>query len=466
MEVKYWPHTEPVIFFGTALAKCSLQNVYQLNYEYFAEQNGFNTSEKLDSYGCNNENYTIQQTQTQQDTVRWGRWCMIAYYCCALVSFLLFALSDKYGRKLVLLACVTGQLFYSAIHVVQFHYNLPLYFQIVANTINGLTGGQSVLLGVAFAGLADISQHSGSKYRTLRISIGELCIGFGGFICFEMNTLLIRYFNLWIALVGTCLLQVLLCFYIIFILTNRDQQFSDKTVSSSLVNKYKNSFRAYLRYRPNNGTIILWLLVGVYIFNVCRDIGQSAVLDLYEKNSPFCWTREQVSSAKSLTELVFAIGILLSILLQKLNSSETIQNSNFGKQSNFGLSKRDFNFYIITTGILVNIISSFLYGFSEFYKSSYMLYSAIIVPVILAPAITPLIKSEWLEFCSNDEHGAVFGVPTLIMQVSTGLAGIFYQSLYEIIFGGVFFVLSAGFDCLSLVLFLVACFLITNSGKQ
>jgi MFS family permease len=107
---------------------------------------------------------------------------MIAYYCCALVSFLLFALSDKYGRKLVLLACVCGQLFYSAVHVVQFHYSLSLYFQILANTVNGLTGGQSVLLGVAFAGLADISRESGSKYRALRISIGELCIGFGGFV--------------------------------------------------------------------------------------------------------------------------------------------------------------------------------------------------------------------------------------------------------------------------------------------
>lgn len=435
------------------MAKVSIQNVYQLNYEYFAALNDFNTSSKADSYGCSNGNSTAQQDATQEATAEWTRNCMFVYYPTVLLSFILFSLSDRYGRRIILLFCVLGQFAYSLLNLVQLFYGWPIELQLLANGLNGITGGQSLLLGVSFAGLVDISNGMSSQYRATRILIGELSIGFGGFAFFELNTLLIIRWGLVAGLLFNAALQLILCCYILVFITDKYQQFPEDMYQThreacgwlpwdELKRKYGQSLSIYSRKRSDNRTIVLWLLVVTYILNVSRDLGQSSIIDLYEKKAPFCWTRPQVSTARSIGELVFGVGIVLSLLL--------------GRAFKDKCSISDLNFYLITIGIFANVASSLLYGYSEPYESSVMLYTAIILPVILAPAITPLLKSQWVSFCQPNEHGAVFALPTLLMSISTGLAGLLYLEYYPILFNNVFFAFSLTFDLLSLVFFLLA----------
>jgi len=335
-------------------------------------------------------------------------------------------------------------------HLLQFSLNLPIELQLFANLLNGTTGGAYILLSVSFACIADITK-TDQNVRKLRISIAELSIGLGSALVAFLNGYLLKYFdgNLINSLVFIVILQTITVIYCLWFL-NDDNQVLTTSVLTGLTKKYKYSFHTYTKYRPKNGTKILWLLVLTYVFNTSRDLGQASVLTLYEKNSPFCWSKDQVSFAQSLQEITFVVGIVLSMIIGRLFP---------GKGSSD---------VVIFVGIFFNVVSSVFYGLSglDYTNSnednqtsdtnSILLLTAITSPVILAPAITPLLRAKWVTFCKDDEHGAIFGLPAILSTVGIGVSTFLYQSLYGSLFGNVFFVLSVGLDVFSLVVFSVA----------
>ena len=93
-----------------------------------------------------------------------------------IVTVLLGPLSDRYGRRpLLLLGCVGTSLgAILSLLIVYFQWN-PYYF-ILAHFISGVTGDGSVILSGGFAYVADISSQ---KWRGLRIGIIEAVMAIG-----------------------------------------------------------------------------------------------------------------------------------------------------------------------------------------------------------------------------------------------------------------------------------------------
>ena len=461
--------SEPIIFLGMATLKNGLSVIYQLNYDHFANLNNFDPNNKTSTYGCSNSEPSSEEQQTQKDTADWSKICQLVYTITALFAFFLISISDKYGRKKVLLLCLIGQFIFYLLHLLQFYFEWSIYFvQIFATVINGLTGGTYILLSICFAALADDFKNDDGR-RGIRISIGELCIGLGASIVAFLNGLLLRYVSddLRLSLSFITLLQFLAVIYCLLvfddsnqILSENHQNFSQSSnqnqlnLTQSFIKKYKYSFTTYTRHRPKKGTLVLWLLVLTYVFNASRDLGQSTILTFYERGSPFCWTKDRVSFVASIQEGVFVVGILLGMILTKIEWID--------------------RYYIIMTGILVNVLSSVLFTFSSEVRPSpnnnynnlneKFLLSAIICPILLAPAITPLLRSEWVKFGRPDEHAAIYGLPAIFSTLSIGCFSFIYQSIYAKRLGEVFY-LSIGLDLISLGCFLVAHIIMERLGS-
>lgn len=224
--------SEPIIFLAMACMKVGISTIYQLNYEYFALQNNFNTSSKISGYACDPTQKSQQQIDTQMEANTWGKYCQLIYTFTSLIAFVLTAMSDKYGRKIILVICLIGQFVFYVIHVIQFYYDFSLYWQFLANFINGVTGGTYVLLSVSFAAIADITT-SNPQYRPIRISIAELSIGLGSTLLAFFNGYLIKYTdNLLYCLGLVCVLQFIAILYCLCLFGDESQKKSESVLDT------------------------------------------------------------------------------------------------------------------------------------------------------------------------------------------------------------------------------------------
>ena len=93
-----------------------------------------------------------------------------------IVTIFVSSLSDRFGRKPLLLLGTVGSSLGAVLSVLIVYFHLNPYYFILANFISGVTGDGYVILAGGFAYVADISSH---KWRGLRIGIieGVLAIG-------------------------------------------------------------------------------------------------------------------------------------------------------------------------------------------------------------------------------------------------------------------------------------------------
>ena len=87
-----------------------------------------------------------------------------------IVTILLGPLSDRYGRKPVLLLATVGLTLEGFIAMLIVHFQWNPYYFIIANFIGGISGDYSGILSGGYAYIADVSSE---KWRGLRIGIIE-----------------------------------------------------------------------------------------------------------------------------------------------------------------------------------------------------------------------------------------------------------------------------------------------------
>ncbi len=100
-----------------------------------------------------------------------------------IIVFIIGPLSDRYGRKAVLLVSAIGLVLQSVLAVVITMQNLSPYWFILANLLTGVCGDITGILAGAFSYVSDVSSR---KWRSFRIgytcAVFEVGIALGSFL--------------------------------------------------------------------------------------------------------------------------------------------------------------------------------------------------------------------------------------------------------------------------------------------
>ena len=178
---------EPVIFLymlGTYLYFPLYQQYYYLRYGIDQlEDTNFTmpnssfclNSTEIDEYGGNGTYKVVEKLST--NLLTYGSLCN--RILSLIVTLIMGPLSDKYGRRLIIIIVATGMLLQGIISLFIVHFNLSLYFFLVTQGIAGITGDFAAILMACFTYVVDVSS---VRYRTLRIAIAEGMLFFAGAI--------------------------------------------------------------------------------------------------------------------------------------------------------------------------------------------------------------------------------------------------------------------------------------------
>ena len=178
---------EPVVFLymlGTFLYFPLYQQYYYLRYGIDQlEETNFTmpnssfclNSTEIDEYGGNGTYKIVEKHST--NLLTYGSVCN--RLLSLIATLIMGPLSDRYGRRLVIIIVATGMLLQGIISLFIIHFNLNLYFFLVTQAIAGITGDFATMLMACFTYVVDVSS---VRLRTLRIAIAEAMLFFAGAI--------------------------------------------------------------------------------------------------------------------------------------------------------------------------------------------------------------------------------------------------------------------------------------------
>ena len=113
--------------------------------------------------------------QSDANNGGWSEWVLVAKTLpAALVACSGGFLSDRVGRRWLLLAPVLGELLWATAIVLVLALRCPLYVLPVAALLSGISGSVSFFLGLSFAALADVSSAAGDTTSTKRAKFSVL----------------------------------------------------------------------------------------------------------------------------------------------------------------------------------------------------------------------------------------------------------------------------------------------------
>lgn len=175
---------EPAIFLIMLARQLYIQLYEQYYYVNYGSQLLQNTSfpfpngsfclnsSQVDSY-AGNGSFKIVETRSD-NLVVYGQ--LANRIPSIIITVLLGPLSDRYGRKPILLLAAVGMTLEGFIAMLIVHFQWNPYYFIVANFVSGICGDYSGILSGGYAYIADVSS---VKWRGLRIGIieGVFCIG-------------------------------------------------------------------------------------------------------------------------------------------------------------------------------------------------------------------------------------------------------------------------------------------------
>lgn len=178
---------EPVIFFymlGTYVYFPLYQQYYyqrygldQLRHTNFTMPNSSFclTNEEIDTYGGNGTHKIVQSLS--DNLLTYGS--MSNRILSIVATLVMGPLSDRYGRRIIIMIVASGMLVQGLISFFIVHLSLNLYFFILTQGIAGLTGDFAAMLMACFTYVVDVGS---KRWRTLRIAVAEAMLFLAGAI--------------------------------------------------------------------------------------------------------------------------------------------------------------------------------------------------------------------------------------------------------------------------------------------
>lgn len=275
---------EPVLFIASICIGMVLPLSQQYIYKRMVDE--YAPGLVLDTSSCKQSNLANATFIVEQHSSKWMMSFTVSYMIPTFFSSLLLgSLSDKYGRKYVLLLPLIGGACRQLINILVIGFNLHIEFLFIGYVLDGIFGGTSIIFMSCFAYMSDLTTH---ENRMLRFVILECCSTVGMIIASIGTGYLIRYIGfLWPNVIVLSLLAVNVLYSITL------QETAAKQKENSCTYGFGHLLQPLKLYVSNDFSgrrykLLVMLLIFV-LMNIV-DFGRSDCETLHLLSVPFCWS--------------------------------------------------------------------------------------------------------------------------------------------------------------------------------
>lgn len=320
-----------MLFIFMFASMMSIPVFQQLVYHTVCEEMLHCNTSSTESYGCAVEDAVAEEVRRKSS--EWILYFNIANFVPSiLISLLMGSLSDQIGRKVFMVLPPLG-MFVNCLAIIIIQCLAPnhLKLYIPGFVIAGLTGGFGAFNFVMFAYVADITPDSHRDKRTVKISIYESMVYFGGALSGAVSGVWIKEQGFVWPYVGMCVSFLVVMMYAILlpvpVVLPTSDTINCEHISTS--RKRPHTFTSILRSTLTNLIEFLKLLRDSYqlimllVLFLIVEINFSGIYDtvvLYSLNKPLCWTSSVIGYFISLKVLVSGIAALVVLPLLSMCS--------------------------------------------------------------------------------------------------------------------------------------------------
>jgi PCFT/HCP family folate transporter-like MFS transporter 1/3 len=236
-----------------------------------------------------------------------------------IMSLFLGTISDRVGRKPILLLDVTGILICIIIQVVIIELELDLRYFLISNVFYGCCGGLGAILGVSFAAVADATKSK--RLLAIRMGILESMIGVAKLAAYPTinywinnNDCEFRYPAYFMIGIGVILAIYALCWPESI---NKNEQTSSQSVFKGC-QKFFNGAKIYLipSYTGIFTWCKIWIVTAILSLACLSAIGIVEITNYFLHNKPLQWSYDLIGIYGIVNSIAGLIG--LSLLLPVL----------------------------------------------------------------------------------------------------------------------------------------------------
>lgn len=359
----------------------------------------------------------------------------------AMISdLILSALSDRFGRKVIILIGIGGTLVSILPLIAYFTFpdTVPLYGVFAGNLVAGVSGSLAIVLVGCYAFLSDTT--SDRNTLTVRMALLSVSMTTGQtFGTYLGGKLLMQYSAAQCAL-GAVVIQCLAFFYcLIFIPNTKPVLFIDGEEAKSVLQHHQNdiltrngqrqrsnsyvkssspiyalhllksTLRTFFKRRQNFKRCFLIICLLVFFINTFTDYNSSSVLTLFVYHRPLRWSPDQFGTWKAVDSIVVSAGNVIGVLILKkcLRVSDPI---------------------LTILGLFSACTNRVLIGTSQ---STLNMYVASAVGA-LGRLSQPAVASFASQMVDDHEVGKLFGGIALSAQAALVAAALVFSTIYTL----------------------------------
>jgi len=414
---KLYYYPDPVIFlylFATMLQGPLLQ---QYVYSRYSEDNGltynYSSSTTCSEIDLNDTKQHDARVHVQDLSARYNIASSLFLTVPSIITCLFYgALSDKIGRKPILLLSIVGGILDSVIVTMTAWFKLPVYLIYVGNFVNGLSGGYTNLVMSSFAYVADTTPRSG---LSVRLSFLQ-CFVFLGMMAsvFSSGVFIIDLGFVYPNLINL-ILKLISFFWLLFVIKESLGYNHEVSESQEPTNSYKElknihkqpviMWKTFTKERPNRAALFVCFFVNM--FDYCFTVGMFPVVSLYFMNEPFCWAPLDIGYYEGTSLLGIGIGTAVGVKVGlKLGASESV----------LGLVS-----LLICAGYFVMLV---------FVKTRTIAFAGLALKA-LSGLPAPIFRSIMSRMVCEDEQGAIFSMVSSSQMLMVFLSTFLFNATYS-----------------------------------
>lgn len=242
------------------------------------------------------------------------QWYNSIFYIFPLITTtVMSSWTDMVGRRFTLLVPVLFSLFvqiiflYASTEILQ--QNIIIYVM-VGGLLSGISGSSSTVISSTHSYLAN---HVKKSQITKRLTILEACIFLGGFLGYNLTSLILKYADpkdkFIIGFTAAAIIHLFLAFYIRLFLHDKDERRIkfDKLIN---VRHFIDCFRVLLKPRPNGKRSKLFILFYCALASSLALSVQQMLMFTYMKGN-FQWTTERYSKLQGGISLMNGLSLVV-----------------------------------------------------------------------------------------------------------------------------------------------------------